>query len=177
MAAPAGSGAVESYKKTKSPGGKPSVSAAEFVPRASADVAAKSAALRKKVEEDVASATSGDPFKKSPPRELPPGTYGGRKKSLRRRRGGAMIKSIGEHLADLRASRTRATLENILSDLEVSGIRDLEDYARLVKGNLRNNPGEEGARLYMGGTERMLETHLPPNQRRGGRRKTTRRRR
>lgn len=179
MAAPAGSGAVEAYKTTKSRGANPSVSAAEFVPKASADVAAKSAALYEKTKGDLAGATSGDPFKKPPPRELPPGTYGGKKsrRKTRRRRGGAMIKSIAEHLADLRASRTRATLENILSDLEVSGVRALEDYARQVKGNLRDNAGEEGARMYMASAERMLQAHLPPNQRRGGRRRKTTRRR
>jgi hypothetical protein len=179
MAAPAGSSAVEAYKKTKSPGGKPSVSAADFVPRASAEVAGKSSALYEKATKDLAGATSGDPFKKAPSKELPSGTYGGRKSRRRksRRRGGAMIKSIDEHLADLRASRTRATLENILSDLEASGVRALEDYARLVKGNLLNNPGEEGARPYMASTERMLEAHLPVGRRPGGRRRKTTRRR
>jgi len=267
MAAPAGSGAVEAYKTTAVRGAKPSVSATEFVPRASADVAAKSDALRKKVEEDVAGATSGDPFKKPPPRELPPGTYGGKKSrrksrrrggamgksvaqllneldddpseaSLRnvlselkesghawtvafahsmekglndhkaagtltgqliqagigyvkdrirkgrikdggrrktRRRGGAMIKTFAEHLEDLRASRTRATLENILSDFEQSGVRVLEEYARVVKQNLRDNPGEEGARLYFASAESMLRRHIPVEGR-GRRRKTTRRR-
>jgi hypothetical protein len=94
MAAPAGSGAVEAYKKTKSPGGKPSVSAADFVPKASAVVAGTSSALYEKAAKDLAGATSGDPFKKSPSKELPPGTYGGKKSRRRKtRRGGRRRKT------------------------------------------------------------------------------------
>jgi hypothetical protein len=68
-----------------------------------------------------------------------------------------MVKTIAEHLEDLRRSRTRATLENILSDFEQSGNRVLEEYARVVKRNLRDNAGEEGARMYFVSAERMLE--------------------
>lgn len=181
MAAPAGSSAVEAYKNTKSRGAKPGPAAA-FVPRASAEVAGMSSALHEKTAKDLAGATSGDPFKKSPSKELPPGTYGGRKRRKTRRRGGAMVKTIAEHLEDLRRNRTRATLENILSDFEQSGNRVLEEYARVVKRNLRDNAGEEGARMYFVSAERMLERYLPVGNRReagagGGRRRNTTRRR
>jgi hypothetical protein len=77
------------------------------------------------------------------------------------RRGGAMIKTIAELLEDLQASRTRATLENIISDLEQSGDRELEAHARVVKLALQRNPGEEGARVYLPITERFLKERLP----------------
>ncbi len=72
-----------------------------------------------------------------------------------------MIKTMAELLEDLRANRTRATLENVISDLEQSGVRELEDHARIVKGALQRNPGEEGARIYIPITEGMLERHRP----------------
>ena len=178
MAAPAGSGAVEAYKKTKSPVGKPSVSAAEFVPRASAEVAGKSSALYEKTAKDLAGATSGDPFKKSPSKELPPGTYGGRKSRRRktRRRGGAMVKTMQELKADLEREPTEATLRNVLSDLKGADNGRLREYAEEMEERL-----EDAAPPYQNRDDRVRMivervVGLLNMQGRGRRRKTTRRR-
>jgi hypothetical protein len=66
------------------------------------------------------------------------------------RRGGAMTKTLLELMADLRADQSRATLDNVLSDLEVSEIPALERLANVAKTNLAipRRPGlTEAARL------------------------------
>lgn len=180
MATPAGSGAVESYKNTKSPGGKPSVSAADFVPRASADVAAKSATLYEKAKGDLAGATSGDPFKKPPPRELPPGTYGGKKSRRRksRRRGGAMQKTVRELVVDLERDPSESTLRNVLSDLKESPNDVLRVNAQDQERAL-GAPVRAGDETMSRRVQRIIGIMLPMMrgfQYAGRRRKTTRRR-
>jgi hypothetical protein len=178
MAAPAGSGAVEAYKNTKSPGGKPSVSAAEFVPRASAEVAGKSSALYEKAARDLAGATSGDPFKKSPSKELPPGTYGGRKRRKTKRRGGAMSKTLRELVVDLERDPSESTLRNVLTDLKESPRAMLranaEDQERALDAPIREEDEPRPRRV-----RRIIGIMLPMMrafQYAGRRRKTTRRR-
>jgi len=91
MAAPAGSGAVEAYSKTKTRKPAPGVYVKDFVPKAS-DRTMDEAALRDvaSVKNTLEAAKHTDPFKSTAPRELPSGTYGGRKTRRRktRRRGG-----------------------------------------------------------------------------------------
>jgi hypothetical protein len=92
MAAPAGSGAVEAYKNTKSRKSAPGVYVKDFVPTASPRLMDESA-LRDvaSVKNTLEAAKHTDPFKSTTAKELPPGTYGGRKKS--RRRGGRRRKT------------------------------------------------------------------------------------
>jgi hypothetical protein len=89
MAAPAGSGAVEAYSKTKSRKPAPGVYVKDFVPKTSPRVMDE-AALRDiaSVKNTLEAAKHTDPFKSTTARELPPGTYGGRKHRKTRRRGG-----------------------------------------------------------------------------------------
>ncbi len=176
MAAPAGSGAVEAYKNTKVRGATPAVAVKDFVPTASDrlmdDTARRSfEAARNTLE----AAKHKDPFKPTAPRELPPGTYGGRKKS-RRRRGGAMTKSIRELLRDLEADPSKSTLDNVLTDLKASGNDVLEAYARGLEQNLREplRPRETMESRVRENVERVAG--ILRMYGRGRRRKTTRRR-
>ena len=175
MAAPAGSGAVEAYSKTKTRKPAPGVYVKDFVPKAS-DRTMDEAALRDvaSVKNTLEAAKHTDPFKSTAPRELPPGTYGGRKS---RRRGGAMIKSIPELIRDLEVPGVdRSTLENALSDLKANDNRHLASYAEGLEENLREplQAGED-----MDGRVRDIVRRIHGMLRmygRGRRRKTTRRR-
>jgi hypothetical protein len=151
MAAPAGSGAVEAYKNTKSRKAAPGVYVKDFVPTASPRVMDE-AALRDvaSVKNTLEAAKHTDPFKSTAPRELPPGTYGGRKSRRRktRRRGGAMIKNYAELLRDLERDPTETTLRNVLSDFKGADdnprMRDYgEEYEERLEDPLR--PGETRA--------------------------------
>jgi hypothetical protein len=178
MAAPAGSGAVEAYKTTKSRGATPGVAVKDFVPTASPRLMDETARRTfETARNTLEAAKHTDPFKSTAPRELPPGTYGGRKSRRRKRRGGAMIKSIAEHIRELEVPGVeRATLENALSDLKANENRHLASYAEGLEENLREplGPGED-----MDGRVRDIVRRLHGMLRmygRGRRRKTTRRR-
>ncbi len=180
MAAPAGSGAVEAYKITKVRGAKPSVSAAEFVPRASPEVEAKAAALTKEAAASLRAAYSAhDPFKPTgfaaTPKELPKGGRSRRRKS--RRRGGAMIKTVRELVLDLERDPSEATLRNVISDLKESPNDVLRSTAEGQEFALNDDIDPMPVRV-----RRIIGLMLPVMRgfqyARGGRkRKTTRRRR
>ncbi len=178
MAAPAGSGAVEAYKNTKVRGATPSVAVKDFVPKASDRLMDETARRSFEAARNTLEATKHmDPLKPTAPRgELPPGTYGGRKKS-RRRRGGAMIKSYAQLLRDLERDPTEATLRNVLSDFK--GADDnprMKDYGEEYEARLEDplRPGETRAdrvRSIIVNVTGLLRMYG-----RGRRRKTTRRR-
>jgi hypothetical protein len=183
MAAPAGSGAVEAYKSTKVRGANPSVSAEEFVPRASPEVEAKAAALTKEAAASLRAAySSHDPFRPTgfaaTPKELP---KGGKKSRRRKRRGGAMVKTVRELVLDLERNPTEATLRNVLSDLKESPNPVLRDTAdgqeRLLDLPPQADPDPMPVRV-----RNVIGLLLPVMRgfqyaRGGRRRKTTRRRR
>jgi hypothetical protein len=179
MAAPAGSGAVEAYKKTKSPGGKPLVSAAEFVPKASESTKKELVNIYSKVKADRDAALASSNFLRptgmyAAAGELPAETLpkGGRRKSRRRRRGGALTKPLPELLMDLQRNPSKATLENVISDFKASGIRHLEQKAPILEHQLRGGaPIEYSIEV----ASRAIETVLAPGdvneipfRRRGG---------
>jgi hypothetical protein len=185
MAAPAGSGAVEAYKTTKSRGANPSVSAAEFVPKAAPAVVAKASELHRAAGASARSAVyAQDPFKGTgifkESRELPPGTYGGKKSRRRktRRRGGAMQKTVRELVVDLERDPSEATLRNVLSDLKESPNDVLrvnsQDQERILNVLVRGD-GEPRRREV----DRMIRNLLPimRNYQYGGRRRKTTHRR
>lgn len=91
-----------------------------------------------------------------------------------RRRGGA-IKPVRELIADLEREPTKATLENVISDLKASGDRTLSGYGEgtEIRLRMRLRPGEtmeQHVRATIDGLLPLLRAV------RGGRRKTTRRR-
>jgi hypothetical protein len=175
MAAPAGSGAVEAYKNTKSRKATPGVYVKDFVPTASPRLMDESA-LRDvaSVKNTLEAAKHTDPFKSTAPRELPPGTYGGRKKSRRqKRRGGALTKPLPALLEDLNRDPSKATLENVISDFKTSNIRYLEDRGARLEAQLR----EGRARLdYLVQLAKEDIEAILGGRAGGRRRKTTRRR-
>jgi hypothetical protein len=179
MAAPAGSGAVEAYKNTKSRKATPGVYVKDFVPTASPRLMDETA-LRDvaSVKNTLEAAKHTDPFKSTTAKEVPPGTYGGRKSRRRktRRRGGAMVKTMQELKADLEREPTEATLRNVLSDLKGADNARLKDYAEEMEERL-----EDDAPPYQNRDDRVRMivervVGLLNMQGRGRRRKTTRRR-
>lgn len=165
-------------KKESSPAG-------EWKPVASKEVKAKAAELHKKAGEDLRAAVSArDPMR---PDVIPglsehplgstgwkPATKGGRKSRRKTRRGGA-IKPVRELIADLEREPTKATLENVISDLKASGDRTLSGYGEgtEIRLRMRLRPGEtmeQHVRATIDGLLPLLRAV------RGGRRKTTRRR-
>ncbi len=138
-----------------------------------------SSALHEKTAKDLAGATSGDPFKKSPSKELPPGTYGGRKSRRRktRRRGGAMVKTFRELKADLEREPTEATLRNVLSDLKGADNARLREYAEEMEERLEDaappyQNRDDRVRMIVERVVGLLDMHGRGRRRR----KTTRRR-
>ncbi len=177
MAAPAGSGAVEAYKKTKSPGGKPSVSAADFYPKASPAVEAKASSLTAAAKGNLASAySSHDPFRATgfaaPPKELPKGGKKSRRKT--RRRGGALTKPLPALLEDLNRDPSKATLENVVDDFQNSNIRELEVTGRALSRALRAPRPDVPLDHLVEQAKRAIRNVLAHAG--GRRRKTTRRR-
>ncbi len=174
MAAAAGSGAVEAYSKTKSRKPAPGVYVKDFVPKTSPRVMDETA-LRDvaSVKNTLEAAKHTDPFKSTAPRELPPGTYGGRKSRRRKRRGGALTKPLPQLLEDLNRDPSKATLENVISDFKTSNIRYLEDRGARLEAQVR----EGRARLdYLVQLAKEDIEAILGGRAGGRRRKTTRRR-
>ena len=173
MAAAPGSTIKDAYG-SKAPR-NPRETPAEFVPKASAGLKAELASNAAAVARDVKAATSGDPFAKRPGGELPGFPKGGRK-SRRRRRGGAMIKPLPELIADLEREPTKATLENVISDLKASDDRRLMGMGEGtgIRLGMRLRPGETMEQRVRATIDGLLP--LLRSIRGGRRRKTTRRR-
>ncbi len=98
-------------------------------------------------------------------------------RKTRRRRGGAMIKSVAELIEDLERNPTEATMRNVFSDLQSSGNPQLERYGRHMEERLGGDPGvnrDELAPLLARQVVRYLREGRFGGRRR---RKTTRRRR
>ena len=179
MAAPKGVGAVDAYKNTKSRVGPRDVAVSNFMPKASPAVEDQAARLAFQAAKDLRAGVALRPSK--PPTEVPGlsspagGPTGGRK-SRRRRRGGALTKPLPELLEDLVRNPSKATLENVLSDLKTSRILRLEAHGERLDGILRQplRAGEDIETRVRTITRELigiLRVYLH-----GGRRKTTRRR-
>ena len=177
MAAPKGVGAVEAYKTTKSRVGPREVGVAEFMPKASPAVEDQAARLAFQAAKNFRDVGFGvERSAEVPGLSTPAGGPKGGRKSRRRRRGGAMTKPLRELIADLERDPSKATLENVISDLKASGNRAYEDYGASLEIRLRQplRAGEtmdERVRATIEGVVSMLRMAG-----RGRRRKTTRRR-
>ena len=178
MAAPKGVGAVEAYKNTKSRVGPRGVDVKDFVPKASPAVEDQAARLAFQTVKDLRAASAYTPAKSGevPGLSSPAGGPTGGRKSRRRRRGGALTKPLPELLEDLVRNPSKATLENVLSDLKTSRILRLEAHGERLDGILRQplRAGEDIETRVRTITRELigiLRVYLH-----GGRRKTTRRR-
>jgi hypothetical protein len=102
-------------------------------------------------------------------------TYGGGRRRKTRRRGGAMSKTLPELIADLERDPTKATLENVLSDLKAGDNPALVSYAQGLEENLRE-PLRGGETMEQRVRDIIVRITGFLGRFRGGRRKTTRRR-